>query len=392
MVIGGDAAGMSAASPGEAGAIPTWRSWPSSGATGPATPPAGSRTSWGARSTASTTWWPRRPSSCATTSASTCGCATRRPPSTATASEVEVRDLDHDRTVRIGFDQLLIATGASPRRPDIPGINGDSVLGVQTLGDGERDCWPGPGSRRARRSWSSAAATSASRWPRRSSSGGPRSPWSTRPREADAHARSRDGRARAGGDGAARHRGPLRRGQVDGFEPGQRPPRRRSAGCRPGRPRDGRRTQQRAGRAGRHRPRHPGRDLGQRPPAAPTSTASGRRATAPRPSTGCRSGRSTSHWARWPTRRAGLAGINLGGGYATFPGVVGTAITKLCATEIARTGLAEHECDRAGIRFESGRRGEQHDRRVLAGGVDDDGQDARRAGQRPAAGYADRRR
>jgi NADPH-dependent 2,4-dienoyl-CoA reductase/sulfur reductase-like enzyme len=38
-----------------------------------------------------------------------------------------------------------------------------------------------------------------------------------------------------------------------------------------------------------------------------------------------------------------VAGINLGGGYATFPGVVGTAITKVCALEVARTGLTERE-------------------------------------------------
>jgi NADPH-dependent 2,4-dienoyl-CoA reductase/sulfur reductase-like enzyme len=38
-----------------------------------------------------------------------------------------------------------------------------------------------------------------------------------------------------------------------------------------------------------------------------------------------------------------VAGINLGGGYATFPGVVGTAITKVCTLEVARTGLTERE-------------------------------------------------
>ena len=38
-----------------------------------------------------------------------------------------------------------------------------------------------------------------------------------------------------------------------------------------------------------------------------------------------------------------VAGINIGGGYAAFPGVVGTAVTKLCATEVARTGLSERE-------------------------------------------------
>jgi NADPH-dependent 2,4-dienoyl-CoA reductase/sulfur reductase-like enzyme len=38
-----------------------------------------------------------------------------------------------------------------------------------------------------------------------------------------------------------------------------------------------------------------------------------------------------------------VAGINLGGGYATFAGVVGTAITKVCSLEVARTGLTEAE-------------------------------------------------
>jgi len=43
-----------------------------------------------------------------------------------------------------------------------------------------------------------------------------------------------------------------------------------------------------------------------------------------------------------------VAGINLGGGYATFPGVVGTAITKVCDLEIARTGLQEREIEALG--------------------------------------------
>jgi NADPH-dependent 2,4-dienoyl-CoA reductase/sulfur reductase-like enzyme len=44
-----------------------------------------------------------------------------------------------------------------------------------------------------------------------------------------------------------------------------------------------------------------------------------------------------------------VAGTNIGGGYAAFPGVVGTAITKLCNTEIARTGLNESEARDAGF-------------------------------------------
>ena len=44
-----------------------------------------------------------------------------------------------------------------------------------------------------------------------------------------------------------------------------------------------------------------------------------------------------------------VAGINLAGGYATFPGVVGTAVTKLCGTEVGRTGLGEAEAAAAGF-------------------------------------------
>jgi NADPH-dependent 2,4-dienoyl-CoA reductase/sulfur reductase-like enzyme len=46
-----------------------------------------------------------------------------------------------------------------------------------------------------------------------------------------------------------------------------------------------------------------------------------------------------------------VAGINLGGGYATFPGVLGTAVTKVCNTEVGRTGLSEREAEAAGFGF-----------------------------------------
>jgi NADPH-dependent 2,4-dienoyl-CoA reductase/sulfur reductase-like enzyme len=48
-------------------------------------------------------------------------------------------------------------------------------------------------------------------------------------------------------------------------------------------------------------------------------------------------------------KQARVAGANLGGGDATFPGVLGTAITKLCDTEVARTGLTMAEAADAGI-------------------------------------------
>ena len=46
-----------------------------------------------------------------------------------------------------------------------------------------------------------------------------------------------------------------------------------------------------------------------------------------------------------------VAGINIGGGYETFPGVIGTAVTKVCTLEVARTGLSEQEATDAGFRF-----------------------------------------
>lgn len=46
-----------------------------------------------------------------------------------------------------------------------------------------------------------------------------------------------------------------------------------------------------------------------------------------------------------------VAGINIGGGYATFPGVVGTAVCKVCDVEVARTGLKETEAADAGFDY-----------------------------------------
>ncbi|MER7490906.1 FAD-dependent oxidoreductase [Streptomyces sp. NPDC126497] len=48
-----------------------------------------------------------------------------------------------------------------------------------------------------------------------------------------------------------------------------------------------------------------------------------------------------------------IIGAGVGGGYATFPGVVGTAVSKVCDLEIARTGLREKDARRVGLRFEA---------------------------------------
>ncbi|MBB2914425.1 NADPH-dependent 2,4-dienoyl-CoA reductase/sulfur reductase-like enzyme [Streptosporangium becharense] len=44
-----------------------------------------------------------------------------------------------------------------------------------------------------------------------------------------------------------------------------------------------------------------------------------------------------------------VAGINIGGGYAAFPGVLGTAVSKICEYEVARTGLSSAEAAGAGF-------------------------------------------
>lgn len=49
-----------------------------------------------------------------------------------------------------------------------------------------------------------------------------------------------------------------------------------------------------------------------------------------------------------------VAGMNLGGRYATFPGLVGTAITKFMDTECARTGLNEKEVKALGLQYSIG--------------------------------------
>lgn len=46
-----------------------------------------------------------------------------------------------------------------------------------------------------------------------------------------------------------------------------------------------------------------------------------------------------------------VIGTNIGGGSARFPGAVGTAVSKVCEVEIARTGLKESQARAAGLKY-----------------------------------------
>jgi NADPH-dependent 2,4-dienoyl-CoA reductase/sulfur reductase-like enzyme len=46
-----------------------------------------------------------------------------------------------------------------------------------------------------------------------------------------------------------------------------------------------------------------------------------------------------------------IIGTNIAGGYGAFPGVIGTAISKVCDLEIGRTGLGEAEADAVGFGY-----------------------------------------
>ena len=80
------------------------------------------------------------------------------------------------------------------------------------------------------------------------------------------------------------------------------------------------------------------------------------RATAPTPFDTVAGRRTYLALGTVANRTARVAGINLGGGYATFPGAVGTAVTKVCDFEVGRTGLTEQQAIEAGLRGGHGHR------------------------------------
>lgn len=85
---------------------------------------------------------------------------------------VRARDVDSGAESWTSYDKLVIATGARPIRPDLPGMDAEGVHGVQTLDDGQAllDTLARARGRRA----VVVVATSAWKWPRRSSTAGMR--------------------------------------------------------------------------------------------------------------------------------------------------------------------------------------------------------------------------
>jgi NADPH-dependent 2,4-dienoyl-CoA reductase/sulfur reductase-like enzyme len=269
--------------------------------------------------------------------------------------EVLVRDRDAGRDLRIGFDQLVIGTGAVPIRPPLPGIDAPGVYGVQTLDDGEAvRAALDAGARRAvvvgggyiglemaeafvQRGLDVTVVEAAE------------APMATLDHDMGrlvAHALEGMGITLYCGE-------PVQAVDVD--------------------PADGR------VRAVVTADREIPTDivvlgLGVRPNSALAADAGIRIGVTGGIVTDVRM-RTASHDGVWaagdcvetvnrvsqaPTavalgthanKQGRVAGINIGGGYATFPGVVGTAATKVCDLEVARTGLRERDAHRAGFRY-----------------------------------------
>ena len=256
---------------------------------------------------------------------------------------VETRDIESGATEVVAFDQLMIGTGARPVVPDWAEVDLPHVSVVHTLPDAA--LLDGlAGGCAGRDVVSSAAATSGSRWPRPSWRGAPGSPSSTGTphlmRTLDPDMAELVDEA-----GPAPTAIELRLGvHVDGVR------RRHAVHHRRPAPSSAPTSSCSASACG---------PTPSWPTAAGLSSASAapirvdrppadarrrrvrrrrlRRVVPPRqPAAGARRPRHRGQ----PTGR--VAGINIGGGYATFPGVVGTAITK-----VVRHRDRPHRPDRA---------------------------------------------
>ncbi|WP_421118505.1 FAD-dependent oxidoreductase [Aquihabitans daechungensis] len=262
------------------------------------------------------------------------------------ARRIEVRALDQDRTLHLGFDLLHLATGARPVRPDLPGIDGPDIYGVQTIDDAQV-LLDAMGSKNRRTVTVVGAGyiglEMAEAFVRRGA----------RVTLVDSGAQpmgSLDPDMGAKVAAAVRRFGiDLRLGtQVDGFDPGTVHTTNGDIpadlvilglGVTPNSA-IGVDAGLDAGAAGAiavdHRQRASREGI----------YAAGDCADARHQVSGDRVHVALGTVANKTGR---VAGINLGGGYASFPGVLGTAVTRVCDVEIARTGLSQDQADAAGI-------------------------------------------
>jgi NADPH-dependent 2,4-dienoyl-CoA reductase/sulfur reductase-like enzyme len=265
----------------------------------------------------------------------------------AQARTVDVRDHVRRRNITLGYDHLHVATGSRPQRPDLPGIDLDHVKGVQTLDDAKALL----DHARTSRCRSVVVvgggyiglemAEAFIRWGAQV----------TLVESSDQLMGTLDA------DMAGRLVRPLRKLGVDvrlgtevvGFEPGRALLSDGAAvdadlvllglGVTP--------SSELAGEAGAARGRRGALVVDRRQ----RTTLDGVYAAGDCcESHHLVSGRSTYVALGTVANKQGrVAGINIGGGYATFPGVVGTAITKVCALEVGRTGLTEREAAAEGF-------------------------------------------
>ena len=262
------------------------------------------------------------------------------------ARQLEVRDHGHGRTIKVGFDELLLATGAAPIRPDLPGIGEGFVRGVQTLADAAAlldhaatiECKDVVvvGSGYIGLEMAEAFVQRGARVTVVEAG-----PQPMRTLDEDMGRLVADALVASGAE--------LRLDTaVEGFEPGMVHT-----------------------SAGSIRADLVVLGIGVAPNTALAGAAGvplgvrGAVRVTPRQQTHvegvwaagdcCESYHRVSHeWVHIAlgtvaNRQSRVAGINLGGGAATFPGVLGTAVTRICRAEIGRTGLTEREAAAAGL-------------------------------------------
>lgn len=263
------------------------------------------------------------------------------------AGAVEVHNLEHDRRFTLGFDQLMIGTGARPVRPDLPGIGADHVYGVQTLDDGVALL---EAARRVRCRDAVVVgagyiglemAEALTRWGARVTLVEGNDHPMARTLDPDMGERLVD-QIRAIGI-EARFGEKVEAIEVDRVVTGTGPVRADlvvlGLGVVP---------EARLAEAA-------GLDLGVRGAIAvdrrQSTSHDGVWAAGDCAETFHRVSQRRVHVALGTVanKTARVAGVNIAGGYATFPGVVGTAVTRVCGTEVARTGLSTREAERAGF-------------------------------------------